>query len=106
MSKSGKYKSTRRCDLCVAPCLPKKLFLEKHSFCQCGAFFEASCFWDFLGIISVSRKMLCFRSLYSKDSKEHGDMTVSERGSVLVFLPGIFEIRYMQEALSKLVHKR
>uniref|UniRef100_H3DIZ7 RNA helicase n=1 Tax=Tetraodon nigroviridis TaxID=99883 RepID=H3DIZ7_TETNG len=42
----------------------------------------------------------------SKDSGEHGDVTLSERGSVLVFLPGISEIRYMQEALSKLVHKR
>lgn len=90
----------------VWPVCQKKLFLEKHSFCQCGTFFEASCFRDFLGFISVTNKMLCFCSLYSKDSKEHGDMTVSERGSVLVFLPGIFEIRYMQEALSKLVHKR
>ncbi|TNM95427.1 hypothetical protein fugu_016510 [Takifugu bimaculatus] len=42
----------------------------------------------------------------SKDYKKNGGMTLSERGSVLVFLPGIMEIRYMQEALSKLVHKR
>ncbi|XP_029316166.1 LOW QUALITY PROTEIN: ATP-dependent RNA helicase TDRD9 [Cottoperca gobio] len=33
-------------------------------------------------------------------------MTSSERGSVLVFLPGFHEIGYMQEALAKLVHKR
>ncbi|KAF0044375.1 hypothetical protein F2P81_003533 [Scophthalmus maximus] len=37
--------------------------------------------------------------------KESG-LTSSERGSVLVFLPGIHEISYMQEALAKLVHKR
>ncbi|XP_055087287.1 ATP-dependent RNA helicase TDRD9 [Periophthalmus magnuspinnatus] len=36
------------------------------------------------------------------DSRE----TSSERGSVLVFLPGLHEICYMQEALSKFVHKR
>ncbi|XP_039992620.1 ATP-dependent RNA helicase TDRD9 [Xiphias gladius] len=41
----------------------------------------------------------------SKAEKEVG-MTSSERGSVLVFLPGIHEISYMQEALAKLVHKR
>uniref|UniRef100_A0A674NJD8 ATP-dependent RNA helicase TDRD9 n=1 Tax=Takifugu rubripes TaxID=31033 RepID=A0A674NJD8_TAKRU len=41
-----------------------------------------------------------------EDYKKNGGMTLSERGSVLVFLPGIMEIRYMQEALSKLVHKR
>ena len=35
-----------------------------------------------------------------------GGATTSERGSVLVFLPGIHEISYMQEALAKLVHKR
>nr|XP_046268053.1 ATP-dependent RNA helicase TDRD9 isoform X2 [Scatophagus argus] len=35
-----------------------------------------------------------------------GGMTSSERGSVLVFLPGMYEISYMQEALAKLVHKR
>lgn len=88
------------------PLFAKKLFVKKHSLYPCSAFFEASCFRDFLGIISVPNRILCFRSLYSKDSKEHGDMTLSERGSVLVFLPGISEIRYMQEALSKLVHKR
>lgn len=61
----------------------------------------------FLGIISVTNKILLFSFLsFPCSSKEHGDMTLSERGSVLVFLPGMSEIRYMQEALSKLVHKR
>uniref|UniRef100_A0A8C9XGP7 ATP-dependent RNA helicase TDRD9 n=1 Tax=Sander lucioperca TaxID=283035 RepID=A0A8C9XGP7_SANLU len=41
----------------------------------------------------------------SKAERKDG-MTASERGSVLVFLPGIHEISYMQEALAKLVHKR
>ncbi|XP_051801542.1 ATP-dependent RNA helicase TDRD9 [Acanthochromis polyacanthus] len=41
----------------------------------------------------------------SKVEKE-GVMASSERGSVLVFLPGLNEISYMQEALTKLVHKR
>uniref|UniRef100_A0A8C9XHJ6 ATP-dependent RNA helicase TDRD9 n=1 Tax=Sander lucioperca TaxID=283035 RepID=A0A8C9XHJ6_SANLU len=43
--------------------------------------------------------------LSSKAERKDG-MTASERGSVLVFLPGIHEISYMQEALAKLVHKR
>ncbi|XP_014187415.1 ATP-dependent RNA helicase TDRD9 [Haplochromis burtoni] len=42
----------------------------------------------------------------SSKAKKEGGMTLSERGSVLVFLPGIHEISYMQEALTKLVHKR
>ncbi|XP_030574587.1 ATP-dependent RNA helicase TDRD9 isoform X2 [Archocentrus centrarchus] len=42
----------------------------------------------------------------SSKAEKEGGMTLSERGSVLVFLPGIYEISYMQEALSKLVHKR
>lgn len=42
----------------------------------------------------------------SSKAKKEGGMTLSERGSVLVFLPGIYEISYMQEALTKLVHKR
>lgn len=49
--------------------------------------------------------ILCLCCLFSKSYEEHG-VTLSERGSVLVFLPGLFEIKYMQEALSKLVHKR
>ncbi|XP_074516874.1 ATP-dependent RNA helicase TDRD9 isoform X1 [Sebastes fasciatus] len=44
-------------------------------------------------------------SLSSKTEKK-GGLTSSERGSVLVFLPGLHEISYMHEALSKLVHKR
>ncbi|XP_061650873.1 ATP-dependent RNA helicase TDRD9 isoform X1 [Phyllopteryx taeniolatus] len=42
----------------------------------------------------------------TSDAEKEGDMNFLERGSVLVFLPGIHEIRYMQEALAKLVHKR
>ncbi|XP_038584819.1 ATP-dependent RNA helicase TDRD9 isoform X1 [Micropterus salmoides] len=42
----------------------------------------------------------------SSNTEKGGGMTSSERGSVLVFLPGIHEISYMQEALAKLVHKR
>ncbi|XP_044023708.1 ATP-dependent RNA helicase TDRD9 isoform X3 [Siniperca chuatsi] len=50
-----------------------------------------------------------FDEMEGKDSgkaEKQGGMTSSERGSVLVFLPGIHEISYMQEALAKLVHKR
>ncbi|TST98546.1 ATP-dependent RNA helicase TDRD9 [Bagarius yarrelli] len=35
-----------------------------------------------------------------------GGTLLPERGSVLVFLPGLAEIQYMQEALAKLVRKR
>ncbi|XP_061700234.1 ATP-dependent RNA helicase TDRD9 isoform X2 [Syngnathoides biaculeatus] len=42
----------------------------------------------------------------TSDGEKRGGMNFPERGSVLVFLPGIHEIRYMQEALAKLVHKR
>lgn len=42
----------------------------------------------------------------SSQADKGGGMTSSERGSVLVFLPGLHEISYMQEALAKLVHKR
>ncbi|KAM9708386.1 ATP-dependent RNA helicase TDRD9 isoform 2-T2 [Menidia menidia] len=41
----------------------------------------------------------------SKSQKGSGT-TLSQRGSILVFLPGIYEIRYMQEALFKLANKR
>ncbi|XP_074547476.1 ATP-dependent RNA helicase TDRD9 isoform X2 [Halichoeres trimaculatus] len=50
-----------------------------------------------------------FDEMESKDSckvEKGGGMTSSERGSVLVFLPGLHEICYMQEALSKLGLKR
>ncbi|XP_029981814.1 ATP-dependent RNA helicase TDRD9 [Sphaeramia orbicularis] len=50
-----------------------------------------------------------FDELEGKDSsnaENGGGVTSSERGSVLVFLPGMYEISYMQEALAKLVHKR
>ncbi|KAF1374862.1 hypothetical protein PFLUV_G00233470 [Perca fluviatilis] len=50
-----------------------------------------------------------FDEMEGKDSSKaerKGGMAASERGSVLVFLPGIHEISYMQEALAKLVHKR
>ncbi|XP_053191129.1 ATP-dependent RNA helicase TDRD9 [Scomber japonicus] len=50
-----------------------------------------------------------FDEMEGKDSsktEKEGGRTLSERGSVLVFLPGLHEISYMQEALAKLVHKR
>ncbi|KAA0718071.1 ATP-dependent RNA helicase TDRD9 [Triplophysa tibetana] len=39
-------------------------------------------------------------------SEQAGSASQPERGSVLVFLPGLAEIHYMQEALGKLVRKR
>ncbi|KAM4542411.1 ATP-dependent RNA helicase TDRD9 [Odontesthes bonariensis] len=42
----------------------------------------------------------------SSKSEKGSGMALSQRGSVLVFLPGLHEISYMQEALTKLVHKR
>eukprot|EP00064_Thunnus_orientalis_P020008 superscaffoldBa00005280_g20139 len=50
-----------------------------------------------------------FDEMEGKDSskaEKEGGRTLAERGSVLVFLPGLHEISYMQEALAKLVHKR
>lgn len=38
--------------------------------------------------------------------EQDGRTPLPERGSVLVFLPGLAEIQYMQEALAKLVRKR
>uniref|UniRef100_A0AAQ5X687 ATP-dependent RNA helicase TDRD9 n=1 Tax=Amphiprion ocellaris TaxID=80972 RepID=A0AAQ5X687_AMPOC len=49
---------------------------------------------------------LAISLIQSFDEMEEGSMASSERGSVLVFLPGLHEISYMQEALTKLVHKR
>ncbi|KAM9786380.1 ATP-dependent RNA helicase TDRD9 [Syngnathus typhle] len=42
----------------------------------------------------------------ASDAEMEGTVHFAERGSVLVFLPGLFEIRHMQEALTTLVHKR
>lgn len=42
----------------------------------------------------------------SSQAEKAEGVTLSERGSVLVFLPGIREISYMKEALAKLSHKR
>ncbi|XP_036006659.1 ATP-dependent RNA helicase TDRD9 isoform X1 [Fundulus heteroclitus] len=42
---------------------------------------------------------------FSKAEKD-GGMTLTERGSVLVFLPGLHEINTMKENLTKLVHQR
>ncbi|KAG7511385.1 ATP-dependent RNA helicase TDRD9 [Solea senegalensis] len=42
----------------------------------------------------------------SRDTDQQSGMTSPEKGSVLVFLPGINEISYMHEALAKLGHKR
>lgn len=38
--------------------------------------------------------------------KQGGATSLPDRGSVLVFLPGLSEIQIMQEALAKLVRKR
>ncbi|XP_063146460.1 ATP-dependent RNA helicase TDRD9 [Candoia aspera] len=43
------------------------------------------------------------------ETKENGDRSlefVSERGSVLVFLPGLAEINYLHELLTNMVHRR
>uniref|UniRef100_A0A671RAQ9 ATP-dependent RNA helicase TDRD9 n=1 Tax=Sinocyclocheilus anshuiensis TaxID=1608454 RepID=A0A671RAQ9_9TELE len=42
----------------------------------------------------------------SRCSEQTGSATHPERGSVLVFLPGLAEIQYMKDALAKLVRKR
>ncbi|XP_061600189.1 ATP-dependent RNA helicase TDRD9 [Cololabis saira] len=48
-----------------------------------------------------------FDELESKDSSNtESEGRKTERGSVLVFLPGIHEISYMQDALTKLLYKR
>ncbi len=44
--------------------------------------------------------------VWSRCSEQTGSATHPERGSVLVFLPGLAEIQYMKEALAKLVRKR
>uniref|UniRef100_A0AAR2L012 ATP-dependent RNA helicase TDRD9 n=1 Tax=Pygocentrus nattereri TaxID=42514 RepID=A0AAR2L012_PYGNA len=53
------------------------------------------------------RNILPFRNcLCSSRAEQGGGASLPERGSVLVFLPGLAEIQYMQEALAKLVRKR
>ncbi|XP_058652261.1 ATP-dependent RNA helicase TDRD9 isoform X2 [Onychostoma macrolepis] len=50
-----------------------------------------------------------FDEMEAKDqrcSEQTGSAAHPERGSVLVFLPGLAEIQYMKEALAKLVRKR
>ncbi|XP_028294843.1 ATP-dependent RNA helicase TDRD9 [Gouania willdenowi] len=50
-----------------------------------------------------------FDEMEGKDTSKTeaaGGVALSQRGSVLVFLPGLHEIHHMQEALTKLVHKR
>uniref|UniRef100_A0A8C4GVH0 RNA helicase n=1 Tax=Dicentrarchus labrax TaxID=13489 RepID=A0A8C4GVH0_DICLA len=58
--------------------------------------------------ITVEMYNLAISLIQSFDEMEEtgGGRTSSERGSVLVFLPGIHEIKYMHEALAKLFHKR
>ncbi|KAJ0062697.1 hypothetical protein NL108_004311, partial [Boleophthalmus pectinirostris] len=63
--------------------------------------------------ISVEMYNIAISLIQSFDEVEGKDCsqvdsrgTSTERGSVLVFLPGFYEICYMQEALSKFVHKR
>uniref|UniRef100_A0A3Q2P5S3 ATP-dependent RNA helicase TDRD9 n=1 Tax=Fundulus heteroclitus TaxID=8078 RepID=A0A3Q2P5S3_FUNHE len=43
---------------------------------------------------------------FSSKAEKDGGMTLTERGSVLVFLPGLHEINTMKENLTKLVHQR
>ncbi|XP_030628475.1 ATP-dependent RNA helicase TDRD9 [Chanos chanos] len=51
-----------------------------------------------------------FDEMETKDQSGRAEkeeaLSLPERGSVLVFLPGLAEIQFMQEALSKLVRKR
>ncbi|KAM8915292.1 ATP-dependent RNA helicase TDRD9 [Spinachia spinachia] len=47
-----------------------------------------------------------FDEMEGSDSNKGKEQTSPEQGSVLVFLPGIQEISYMQEALAQLFHKR
>ncbi|XP_057715243.1 ATP-dependent RNA helicase TDRD9 [Corythoichthys intestinalis] len=42
----------------------------------------------------------------TSEAETEGSASFPERGSVLVFLPGIYEITYMQQALAKLVSRR
>uniref|UniRef100_A0A674E0Y2 ATP-dependent RNA helicase TDRD9 n=1 Tax=Salmo trutta TaxID=8032 RepID=A0A674E0Y2_SALTR len=47
-----------------------------------------------------------FDELEMSNNYPIGGLSLPDRGSVLVFLPGLGEIHYMQETLSKLVRKR
>ncbi|XP_061896863.1 ATP-dependent RNA helicase TDRD9-like [Entelurus aequoreus] len=47
-----------------------------------------------------------FDKIEGQDSSDDDGVRFSERGSVLVFLPGSHEITYMHQALAKLVRKR
>ncbi|XP_037343023.2 ATP-dependent RNA helicase TDRD9 [Pungitius pungitius] len=47
-----------------------------------------------------------FDEMEGRDSSNGKEQASSQQGSVLVFLPGIQEISYMQEALAQLFHKR
>uniref|UniRef100_A0A8C7HLU9 ATP-dependent RNA helicase TDRD9 n=1 Tax=Oncorhynchus kisutch TaxID=8019 RepID=A0A8C7HLU9_ONCKI len=57
--------------------------------------------------ITVEMYNVAVSLIQSFDELEReGHLSLPDRGSVLVFLPGLGEIHYMQEALSKLVRKR
>ncbi|XP_056151357.1 ATP-dependent RNA helicase TDRD9 [Lampris incognitus] len=43
---------------------------------------------------------------HNSKAEKDGSLTLPNRGSVLVFLPGMYEICHMQEALAKLARKR
>ncbi|XP_070607624.1 ATP-dependent RNA helicase TDRD9 isoform X2 [Erythrolamprus reginae] len=47
-----------------------------------------------------------FDELETKENGDHNLEFVSERGSVLVFLPGLAEITYLLELLTNMVHRR
>lgn len=59
-----------------------------------------ACYWTKTKLFFFNFFFYCIKS---KNKDEKG---VPERGSVLVFLPGINEINSMQAALAKLLHKR
>uniref|UniRef100_A0A7N8X5C7 RNA helicase n=1 Tax=Mastacembelus armatus TaxID=205130 RepID=A0A7N8X5C7_9TELE len=59
-----------------------------------------------ISVAMYSVAISLIQSFDEMECKDSSGITVSERGSVLVFLPGIHEISYMQEALAKLAHKR
>lgn len=62
--------------------------------------------WGLIILVHLSESQLSTHHFILYLSSNGKEQTSSEQGSVLVFLPGIHEISYMQEALSQLFHKR
>jgi len=97
----------------------KSLNLEKKSLLELLRLFriifaQKNCIylkWNFCATFKNVFTVICKQCMFaqfnaSRCSKQTGSVTHPERGSVLVFLPGLYEIQYMKEALSKLVRKR